>query len=225
MAARYAELHCRSNFTFLQGASHPEELVERAAELGFEALALTDRDGVYGAVRFAKAAKPTQLGAIVGVELTLDVPELRPKRRRDLTPEESARQPRIVLLAEDERGYANLASAISAAQLRGKNRDARLRLTDLDGKAAGLIALSGARHGWCEEALLRGDVATARERAATLRDVFAGNAYIEIQHHLRPEDARLIAAQLELASALALPYVATNGARMPRPTMRCSATF
>ena len=217
MAARYAELHCRSNFTFLQGASHPEELVERAAELGFEALALTDRDGVYGAVRFAKAAKPTQLGAIVGVELTLDVPELRPKRRRDLTPEESARQPRIVLLAEDERGYANLASAISAAQLRGKKRDARLRLTDLDGKAAGLIALSGARHRWCEEALLRGDVATARERAATLRDVFAGNAYIEIQHHLRPEDARLIAAQLELASALALPYVATNGAAYATP--------
>ncbi|GAC1303845.1 MAG: error-prone DNA polymerase [Vulcanimicrobiaceae bacterium] len=217
MAARYAELHCRSNFSFLTGASHPEELVARAAELGLDALALTDRDGLYGAVRFAKAAKTTTVGALVGVELTLEVPELRPGRRRDLTPAESARQPRIVLLAEDRRGYANLASAISAAQLRGKKRDARLRLADLDGKAAGLVALSGARDGWCEEALLRGDVATAHERAGTLRDVFGANAYVELQHHLRPEDARLIAAQLELANALAMPYVATNGAAYATP--------
>ena len=84
--ARYAELHCRSNFTFLEGSSHPEELVERAVELGLEAVALADRDGIYGAVRFAKQAKPTKLGAIVGVELTFDAPELRPKRRRELTP-------------------------------------------------------------------------------------------------------------------------------------------
>jgi len=214
---RYAELHCRSNFSFLQGTSHPEELVVRAAELGLEALALTDRDGIYGAVRFAKAAKPTKLAAIVGVELTLEVPELRPTRRRDLRPEESARQPRIVLLAEDERGYANLASAISAAQLRGKKRDARLHTGDLAGKTEGLIALSGSQNGWSEEALLRGDVATARERAATLRDLFGGGYYTELQHHLRPEDARLIGAQLELARELAIPYVATSGAAYATP--------
>jgi len=222
-AARYAELHCRSNFTFLEGASHPEELVETAVAMGLDALALTDRDGIYGAVRFAKAAKPTKLGAIVGVELTLDVPELRPAGRggrplrRDLSPEESARLPRIVLLAEDERGYANLASAISAAQLRGKKRDARLRLSDLDGKTGGLIALSGSRRGWSEEALLRGDVATARERAARLRDLFDGRVFVELQHHLRPEDARLILAQVDLAGALGMPYVATNGAAYAAP--------
>ena len=209
--ARYAELHCRSNFSFLTGASHPEELAARGAELGLAAMALTDRDGVYGAVRFAKAAKPTSLGAITGVELTLDAPELRPKRRRDLTPEESARQPRIVLLAEDARGYANLASAISAAQLRGKKRDARLRLEDLDGKSEGLVALSASHHGWAEEALERGDPSTARERAATLRDLFSGRFYFELQHHLRPEDARTILAQVALANELGIPYVATNG--------------
>ena len=222
-AARYAELHGRSNFTFLEGASHPEELVERAVALGLDALALTDRDGVYGAVRFAKAAKPTTLAAIVGVELTLDAPDLRPRGRggralaRALVPAESARLPRIVLLAEDERGYANLASAISAAQLRGRKRDARLRLTDLDGKTAGLIALSGSTRGWSEDALLRGDVATARERAATLRDLFDGRAYVELQHHLRPEDARLVLAQVELAGKLGMPYVATNGAAYATP--------
>ena len=216
-ATRYAELHCQSNFTFLEGASHPEEIVERSAELGLDAVALTDRDGLYGAVRFAKAAKATKLGAIVGVELTLDAPDLRPRGRggrslaRDLTPAESARLPRIVLLAEDARGYANLASAISAAQLRGRKRDARLRPEDLDGKTAGLVALSGSSRGWCEEALLRGDVATARERAATLRDLFGDRAYFELQHHLRPEDARLVLAQVELAGKLGMPYVATNG--------------
>src|SRR6202521_3056569 len=95
-SARYAELHCRSNFSFLEGASHPEELIGRAVELGLEALALTDRDGLYGAVRFAKAAKPVRFAAIAGAELTLDIPELRPNA------------PRLVLLAEDETGYANL---------------------------------------------------------------------------------------------------------------------
>jgi len=198
-AARYAELHCRSNFSFLGGASHPEEYVARAGDLGLEALALTDRDGVYGAVRFSKAAKAAGVHAIVGAELTLD-------------PGKSAARVHLVLLVEDERGYANLASAISAAQLRGKKRDARLRLSDLSGKTDGLVALSGSHSGWIEEALLRGDLATARERAATLRDLFPGRLFVEVQHHLRPEDARLILAQLELAESLGLPYAATNGA-------------
>src|SRR5665213_1577642 len=196
---RYAELHCRSNFSFLEGASHPEELIERARELGLEALALTDRDGLYGAVRFAKAAKPANFAAIAGTELTLDIPELRPNA------------PRLVLLAENETGYANLARAISSAQLRGKKRDARSRLADFDGKAQGLVVLSGSRHGYVEEALLRGDIATAEARAATLRDLFPGRFYLELQHHLRPEDARLVLAQVALAERLALPYVATNG--------------
>ena len=209
-AARYAELHCRSNFSFLEGASHPEELAERAAELGLAAVALTDRDGFYGTVRFAKAAKPLRLGAIVGAELTLDAPELRPKRRRDPTPEESARFPRLVLLAEDETGYANLARAISHAQLRGKKRDARLHLDDV-GDARGLIALSASRRGYAEEALLRDDYATARERAARLRDRFPGSFYMELQQHLRSEDARLVLMQVTLAADLGIPYVATNG--------------
>jgi len=216
-AAGYAELHCRSNFTFLEGASHPEELVERASALGLEALALTDRDGVYGAVRFAKHAKPTKLGAIIGCELTLDVPELRPKRRSTLTARESARLPRLVLLAEDEAGYANLMRAISAAQLRGKKRDARLRLCDLAGKTNGLVALSGSVQGYAEEALLRDDPAAARERYASLGDVFPGAFFIELQHHLRPDDARLVHAQLALAEALGLPSVATNGVAYAGP--------
>ena len=216
-SARYAELHCRSNFTFLEGGSHPEELVDRALTLGLDAVALTDRDGLYGAVRFAKFAKNTALRAIVGVELTVEVPELRPQRRRDLTPAERAAQPRIVLLAENEAGYANLCRAISAAQLRGRKRDARLRLSDLEHDAEGLTALSSSRTGWVEEALLRGDVAAAKERASALRDIFGERFSLELQHHLRAEDARLVLAQIDLARKLAIPYVATNGVSYASP--------
>ncbi|HTV72837.1 MAG TPA: DNA polymerase III subunit alpha, partial [Candidatus Acidoferrales bacterium] len=208
----YAELHSWSNFTFLEGASHPEELLERGRALGLTALALTDRDGLYGAVRFAKAAQAAEFGAICGAELTLDAPELRPPGRRALTPQELARFPRLVLLVENAIGYANLCRAISSAQLRGRKHDARLTLSDLEGKTSGLIALSSAHHGYAEEALLRGDLATATTRAATLRDLFCGNFFFELQHHLRPQDARLIHAQLELAQTLSIPYVATNGA-------------
>src|SRR5918992_3210736 len=72
----YAELHCHSNFSFLDGASHPEELVEEAARLGLEALALTDHDGVYGVVRFAEAARQFGLPTVFGAELSLGVSKL-----------------------------------------------------------------------------------------------------------------------------------------------------
>jgi error-prone DNA polymerase len=120
----YAELHAYSNFTFLEGAAHPEALVTRAVELGLSAIALTDRDGLYGAVRFAGAARRAGIEAIVGSELTLE----------DAS--------RLTLLIEDERGYANLCELISLAQLRGSKGNARLQLGDLDGRSDGLVALS-----------------------------------------------------------------------------------
>jgi error-prone DNA polymerase len=124
VAAGYAELHCWSNFTFLQGASHPEELIERACELELRAIALTDRDGLYGSVRFASAARRAGIDAIIGCELTFE----------DGT--------RAVVLVEDARGYANCCELISMAQMRGSKGDARLRVDDIDGRADGLILLS-----------------------------------------------------------------------------------
>ncbi|HEY9085797.1 MAG TPA: PHP domain-containing protein [Candidatus Tyrphobacter sp.] len=121
----YAELHVWSNFTFLAGGSHPEELIERAAELGLAAIALTDRDGLYGAVRFAAHARRHGIEAIVGSELTF---------------EDGAR---CVLLVETAAGYANLCELISRAQLRGSKGDARLRLEDLERRSDGLIGLLG----------------------------------------------------------------------------------
>ena len=178
---QYAELHCWSNFSFLQGGSHPEELVERAAELGLAAVALTDRDGLYGAVRFSSHARRCGVEAIVGSELTF---------------EDGAR---IVLLVENECGYAHLCELISRAQMRGSKGDARLRLDDFDGRHDGLIALAGGPFGWID-----------RERALAYKAIFGRRFYLELQQHLTPQETQRNLQLVSLACECRLPYVATN---------------
>src|SRR5438552_14600913 len=98
----YAELHAHSNFTLLDGGSHPEELIERAKELGLTAIAITDRDGLYGAVRFAQAGRECDVSAIIGAELTLE----------DAS--------HLIVLVESKEGYANLSRLLSRARLDNK---------------------------------------------------------------------------------------------------------
>src|SRR5215510_3401365 len=105
-AVPYAELHCHSNFSFLDGASHPEALAEEAARLGLEALALTDHDGFYGVVRFAEAARAVGLSTVFGAELTLEI-----TRPQNGEPDPEGRH--LVVLADGPPGYARLAAAIS----------------------------------------------------------------------------------------------------------------
>jgi error-prone DNA polymerase len=211
----YAELHCWSNFSFLEGSSHPEELVELGVRMGLRGIALTDRDGLYGAVRFAKAAVATpEFAGLCGAELTLESAESEPikaSRPARAAKEVPTDTPRIVLIAADRTGYGNLARLISTAQMRGRKRDARLRLDDLEGSTAGLIALSGGRNGLVEKALLRRDGPAAVALGARLRDLFPGRFYLELQHHVRPEDPALVRAMVRLAMKLDVPYVATNG--------------
>src|SRR5438477_10330184 len=111
-AVPYAELHCHSNFSFLDGAAHPEELVEEAVRLGLEALALTDHDGFYGVVRFAEAARAVGLKTLFGAELTLGL--TRPQNG-EADPEGH----HLVILADQKEGYAALAAAISRGQMAG----------------------------------------------------------------------------------------------------------
>ena len=213
-APRYAELHAWSNFTFLEGSSHPEELAEAAAGAGLAGIALTDRDGLYGAVRFAKAAKQLKLPAICGVELTIETAGMEPIRAgRPARPahEVPTLTPRIVLLVETAQGYANLCALISLAQLRGRKRDSRTQLDDFTGRTAGLVALSGGGNGLIERALRERDDDAAFAIGARLRDLFPGSFYLELQHHLRPEDGALVQALVDLAQRLGVPYVATNG--------------
>ena len=196
-AAGYAELHCWSNFTFLQGGSHPEELVERAVELGLGALALTDRDGLYGMVRFAAHARACGLAAIVGSELTFE----------DGT--------RIVLLVENRRGYTHLCDLISAAQMRGSKGDARLRIDDFDGRTDGLIALSGGPFGRVERALAE-DRERALAEARRLHALFAGDFYLELQQHLTAEETQRNLQLVQLAHDAGVDLVATNGVAYAR---------
>ncbi|HVL03488.1 MAG TPA: PHP domain-containing protein, partial [Acidimicrobiales bacterium] len=109
----YAELHCHSNFSFLDGASHPEELVEEAARLGLSALALTDHDGFYGVVRFAEAARELGVPTVFGAELTLG----GPGAGRSGMPDPPGHH--LVVLARGPEGYARLSRAISHAQMAG----------------------------------------------------------------------------------------------------------
>ncbi|TAM60496.1 DNA polymerase III subunit alpha [bacterium] len=180
----YAELHAWSNFSFLRAAAHPEELAQRAAAIGLHALALTDRDGLYGSVRHCSAARAAGVQGIVGTELSLD------------------EGGSVVLLARTRAGYANLCHAISTAQLRGSKGAARLRWEDLEGHAGDLIALSG----WPPPE-------DAQARAERLRALFGDCAYLELQHHLRPDDATRVRRTVALARRLRMPCVATNGVR------------
>src|SRR5919108_2148782 len=115
LAVAYAELHCHSNASFLDGGSHPEELAEEAARLGLTALALTDHDGVYGVVRFAEAARALGMPTVFGAELSLG---LSGPQNGVADPEGS----HLLVLARGPEGYARLCRAISIGQLRGRQK-------------------------------------------------------------------------------------------------------
>ncbi|HSG07181.1 MAG TPA: PHP domain-containing protein, partial [Longimicrobiales bacterium] len=131
MKIPYVELHCHSGFSFLDGASHPEELVLRAAELGYPALALTDHNGLYGSMEFAHAARRSGIQPVTGAEVTL----------RDCFPgqDEPAGGYHVTLLAETPVGYANLCRLLTEAHMESPREDPRLPLASLLARSAGII--------------------------------------------------------------------------------------
>ncbi|MGA9944840.1 MAG: error-prone DNA polymerase [Candidatus Cybelea sp.] len=198
MDGEYAELHAWSNFSFLQGGSHPEELVEVAAELRLTAIALTDRDGLYGAVRFSAHARLSGVAGIVGSELTFEDGS------------------HIVLLVENETGYAHLCELISCAQMRGSKGDPRLRLEDFGGRSDGLIALSGGAAGRVERAFERDGVEAATREAHALCAIFPERFYLELMQHLTSQETHRNIRLVALARECAVPYVATNAVAYAR---------
>src|SRR3954469_5467601 len=131
----YVELHSSSAFSFLQGASLPEILIDRAADLGYPALALLDRDGVYGAPRFHKAALAAGVRPIIGAELTLKLEV----RSEVLTSNFFV----LPILCESQEGYRNLCRLITRMKMRAPKGEGALTLDDLDGHTGGLVALVG----------------------------------------------------------------------------------
>ena len=240
----YAELHAHSYFSLLDGASSPEALVERASALGYPALALTDHDGLYGAVRFWRAAREWGIRPVIGAEVELAGP----------APDAGGH---VTLLAETQQGYANLCRLLSAGQLpeNGSVRSngfSRTKTTEVattnpfpsagqlpgggfvqtgsetlpGGKvrpplpfdtlarhSAGLLCLSGCRHGAVARPLLARDEPGAVSAAGRLRDLFGPGAFwIELQHHFLPGDRRLIAGLVAIARQVGAGVVATNDA-------------
>src|ERR671915_898618 len=162
----YAELHCHSNFSFLDGASHPEELAEEAARLELDALALTDHDGLYGVVRFAEAAAALGLRTIFGAELSLEQ-----QRPGNGVADPEGRH--LVVIARDPTGYAALSRALSLAQLRGRKGRPVADLEELGTLAAGHWAvLTGCRKGTVASALTSGGFSAARRQLERLIAVF-----------------------------------------------------
>ena len=187
------ELHLHSCWSLLDGASNTDELILRARDLGYEALALTDHDGLYGSMEFAQAAKAFGIRAITGAEVTL---------------EDGCH---LALLAATVEGYNNLCRLLSTAHLTSERKQPHLAYSVLAQHTRGLIALSGCKRGEVPGLVAAGDLAAAE--AAILRYVGwfgAENFYIELQQNLVHGDTERCRRLVELARAHGLRYVATN---------------
>ncbi|HZB48900.1 MAG TPA: error-prone DNA polymerase [Mycobacteriales bacterium] len=222
-AVPYAELHCHSNFSFLDGASHPEELVEEAARLGLSAVALTDHDGMYGVVRFAEAAKAYGMSTLYGAELSIGLAE----------PQGGQADPagrHLLVLARGPEGYRRLCRRISSAQLAGGTKGRPLYDEDeLAGAHDGhWVVLTGCRKGAVPAALAAGGAAGLDAARGALDELVGrygrANVAVELWHHGDPLDDARNDALAELAAARGLPTVATGNVHFASPRRRRLAT-
>ncbi len=208
----YAELHCHSNFSFLDGASHPEQLVEEAARLGIGTLALTDHDGLYGVVRFAQAARELGVATVIGAELGLG----GSGRTGTADPEGE----HLVVLARDPDGYARLSRTISLAQLAGEKGAPRYGNVDELGAAGGgrWLALTGCRKGAVVNALVTQGPAAARRALQRLVAAFGrDHVAVELWDHGDPLDSHRNDALAEIAIREGVVLVVTNNVHHARP--------
>ena len=195
----YIELHCHSNYSFLDGASPPEDLAYRAAEMGMPALALTDHDGLYAAILFQKACREGGIKPLFGAELTL----------------ESGHH--LTLLVKNKTGYSNLCRLLTKAHLENSKGKPSIPLESLTPYTKGLFCLSGCRKGEIASLILKNHKQRAGEAANRYLKLFGrDNFWIELQQNLYPEDTRLTHTLVDLATHLGVGYVATNNVHYAR---------
>jgi error-prone DNA polymerase len=197
----YVELHSRSAFSFLEGASLPEALIAVCADNGMPAMALLDRNGIYGAARFHLEAEKRKVRAHIGAEVTVDD-----------TLFGEAGPARYPLLVESRAGYQNLCRLITRTKLRAKKEEGKAQIEELEEHAGGLVCLTGGDEGPLAEALMRGGYDEGLRTIEHLVRIFGRqNIYVELQRHFdRREEARNQAA-VAIARTLRLPILATNG--------------
>ena len=213
MTERYVELHARSAFSFLEGASLPEAMAQQAANLELPGLAILDRDGLYGSPRLYTHAQKHGLRSHIGAEVSVDGfgSQVQPPRwQPHIVPK---RPVRLSLLCETQQGYQNLSMLISRYKLARKTKgDGVAGFRNVQEHAAGLVCLTGGDEGPLAAALERGGMDEGRATLSRLTQTFgAKNVYVEVQRHgLVAQEARNQAA-IALAHEFHLPLVATNG--------------
>jgi error-prone DNA polymerase len=226
----FAELHAHSSFSFLDGASSPEELAEEAVRLGIEAMTLTDHDGFYGVVRFAEAAEAYGLATGFGAELSLDIAPPRTSAEKAIAARVGVPDPpgtHLLALARDPAGYASLCRTISTAQLRGGAKGRPVYDADEIAHAADghWLVLTGCRKGAVRQALDAGGTGAARRALADLVDRFGrDNVAVELTYELDPLADERYEALAALGGEFRLPLVATTAAHYSGPPRRPLAT-
>jgi len=219
----FVHLHVHSRFSFMDGAADIDALIARAVEFGMPALALTDHQGHYGALRFYRTALKAGIRPILGAEVVLETAGL-PGEEGDLPPEERLHLPapvgfgraagsgfHLTLLVKDMAGYRNLCGLLSRAHVRSVDEPSVVSLADLARHSEGLIGLSGCANGEAGAAVLAGLGWRAEEALKRLARAFAtGDFYVELMHTLTPDSPRYVSGLAALAERLHLPVVATN---------------
>jgi error-prone DNA polymerase len=202
----FIELHAQSAFSFLEGAEHPEAFAAEAARLEMPAVALVDRDGVYGAARLTRAAAKAGVKPIVGSEITL------------------ADGSRLPLLVEDREGYQNLCRLITRMKLGAAKGAAAIALDDLEPYTAGLVCLTGGARGPLARRLAGGDADGARQVLARLVAIFGrSSCFVEVQRHCLREQEAILQGLVSLARAVPVPLVAANQPLFAHPEGRALA--
>jgi error-prone DNA polymerase len=215
MTERYIELHATSAFSFLEAGSQPEALIERAAELEIPAMAIADRNGVYGAARFHTSGQRSGVRAHIGAEVAVKSFGERLKPPAWL-PHQCAPEPaRATLLCETRQGYQNLCQLITQFKMRESTKqEGAANFGDLEQYASGLVCLTGGDEGALAAALMSGGEEAGRKVVERLTHIFGGrNVYVEVQRHREREEEWRNQAAMRIAHALQLPVLATNGVR------------
>ncbi|MGH2452316.1 MAG: DNA polymerase III subunit alpha [bacterium] len=206
MGEPFVHCHLHTEYSLLDGHSRITPLLAEAVRLGMPAMAMTDHGAMYGAVEFYLKAKEHGLTPILGVEAYV-----APRAHADRDPRLDANPSHLILLATSTEGYRNLIALTTTAHLDGFYYKPRIDRELLARHAGGLIGSSACLQGEVSRAILRDDLAAAREIAATYRDIFGpGNFYLEMQNHGLSDEARVIGGVATLARDLGLPLLATN---------------
>jgi error-prone DNA polymerase len=215
MTEQYIELHAASAFSFLEAASQPEDLIERAVALAMPAMALLDHNGVYGSARFHGCAKRNAIRAHVGAEISVANfgPRLTPPQ---WLPHQHMSEPaRLPLLCTSREGYQNLCQLITQFKMREATKGSgAATFDDLSQYAHGLVCMTGGDEGPLAAALMRGGETAGRDTVEQLMRIFGReNVYVELQRHQEREEEWRNQAAIRIACALKLPVIATNGVR------------